>query len=260
MIFFNTHTPLPVTQSNPLKYPFDHLVIIGRDELGGLSQKFVAQGFLLTPLAHHNLGSSNQLMMLDTTYIELLGWESGTTPQRAEIANQAIGLDALVFRTENAQQTYTQLKDAGFAINPVQDLSRKTEFLGKSVIAEFKTVRFSEQPVTGIRIYFCEHLTPEYVWQNQWMHHQNQLDCLSKITLASSAIEETAQIFYKLLNLEPKDIDHHENSINISLPNLELAIEYSKGADKVQIVSALIKSSASSTVDLVIKADLFNSI
>ena len=144
MIFFNTPTSSPVNQNSPLKYPFDHLVIIGRDELASLSQKFVNQGFFLTPLAHHNLGSSNQLAMLDTTYIELLGWEAGKAPQRAEIAKQAIGLDALVFRTEDAQETYAQLKDAGFAVNPVQDLSRRTEFLGKSVMAEFKTVRFSD--------------------------------------------------------------------------------------------------------------------
>jgi hypothetical protein len=260
MIFFNTHTSSPVTQNSPLKHPFDHLVIIARDELPRLSQKFVAQGFLLTPLAHHNLGSSNQLVMLDTAYIELLGWEQGKTPQRAEIANQAIGLDALVFRTENAQQTYVQLKDAGFAVNPVQDLSRETEFLGKSVMAEFKTVRFSEQPITGIRIYFCEHLTPEYVWQKQWMHHQNQLDHLSKITLASSDVEETAQIFCKLLNLEPKNVSHDRNSINLALPNLELTIEQTKDVERVQIVSAQLNTSSSSPVDFVITSDLFNSI
>ena len=249
-----------MNQNSPLKYPFDHLVIIGRDELASLSQKFVAQGFLLTPLAHHNLGSSNQLAMLDTSYIELLGWEAGKTPQRAEIANQVIGLDALVFRTENAQETYAQLKDAGFTVNCVQDLSRETEFLGKSVIAKFKTVRFSEQPITGIRIYFCEHLTPDYVWQKQWMHHQNQLDRLGKITLASSDIESTAKIFCKLLNLEPKDVSHHQNSISLTLPNLELAIQYSKEADNVQIVSAQLNTSTSNPVDFVITADLFNSI
>ncbi|WP_114636649.1 VOC family protein [Polynucleobacter necessarius] len=80
------------------EYPFDHLVIIDRDQLHKLGRKFLSQGFQLTPLAHHNLGSINQLIMLDSSYIELLEWESGKPLQRAEIANQPLGLDALVFR------------------------------------------------------------------------------------------------------------------------------------------------------------------
>jgi len=91
--------------THPQEYPFDHLVIIGRDQLLKLGRKLIDQGFLLTPLAHHNLGSSNQLIMLDSSYIELLGWEPDKPLQRAEIANQPLGLDALVFRTNNAEKT-----------------------------------------------------------------------------------------------------------------------------------------------------------
>ena len=246
-------------QASSFQYLFDHLVIIGRDRLTSLGEKFIGQGFSVTPLAHHNLGSSNQLIMLDTSYIELLGWEAGKTPQRPEIANQAIGLDALVFRTKNAHQTYGELKEAGFAVNPVQDLSRETEFLGKKVQAQFKTVRFSEQPIQGIRIYFCEHLTPEYVWQKQWLTHQNQLTCLSNITLASSNIENTAQILRKLLQLDLGHIARRDESIRLSLPNLELNIQYAKNLEKVQIISAQINTSSSSPVDFVITADSLTS-
>ena len=134
---------------------------MGRDSLSELSATFMNQGFQLTPLAYHNLGSSNRLIMLDSSYIELLGWEKGKPIQRAEIANQAIGLDALVFRTDDADACYAQLKETGFAINPVQDLSREGEFMGETVLVQFKTVRFSEQPIPGLTSYFCEHLNPE---------------------------------------------------------------------------------------------------
>ena len=122
----------------PKEYLFDHLVVMGRDSLNELSELFQDKGFHLTPLAHHNLGSSNRLIMLDSTYIELLGWEKGKQIQRAEIASQAIGLDALVFRTNDAQACYEQLKASGFAVNPVQDLSREGEFMGNTVLVEFK--------------------------------------------------------------------------------------------------------------------------
>jgi hypothetical protein len=214
-----------VNQNHPKEYPFDHLVIIGRDKLEALVQKFSTQGFQLTPIARHNLGSINQLIMLDSTYIELLGWESDKPVQRAEIANQALGLDALVFRTNDAQKTYQQLLENGFSVNPVQDLSRESEFLGKSVSVRFKTVRFSKQPIPGIRIYFCEHLTAEYVWQQQWLQHPNQLSRLQKITIASPDIEGNKKLLSRLLNLKEEHIITKEESIKLILPNIELNIQ-----------------------------------
>lgn len=127
---------------------------MGRDNLSEISNAFVSQGFQLTPLAQHNLGSCNRLIMLDTSYIELLGWEKDKPILRAEIANQAIGLDALVFRTQDADACYTQLKEAGFAVNPVQNLSRKAEYFNEPVLVQFKTVRFSEQPISRLKNLF----------------------------------------------------------------------------------------------------------
>ncbi|MEY3207804.1 MAG: hypothetical protein RIS77_1178, partial [Pseudomonadota bacterium] len=85
---------------------FDHLVIITRTRLSDFVRIFEQSGFKLTPLAKHNLGSINRLIVLDSTYIELLGWESDKPLARKEIANLDYGLDALVFRTNDAERTY----------------------------------------------------------------------------------------------------------------------------------------------------------
>ena len=244
-----------MAQNRPKEYPFDHLVIIGRDDLPNLSQQFQSQGFQLTPVAHHNLGSCNQLIMLNTAYIELLGWEAGKPPQRAEIANQAIGLDALVFRTDDAQATYEQLQAAGFAVNPVQDLSREAEFLGKTVVARFKTVRFAQQPLQGIRIYFCEHLTPEFVWQEQWLIHQNQIDYLEQITLACADTQNTANTLSKLLNLTAQDEIHSKETISLRLPNLTLSLHQDGNIEGTKIESARLIQSSSDAIDFVINSD-----
>jgi len=65
---------------------FDHLVIITRACLSDFVRIFEQSGFKLTPLAKHNLGSINRLIVLDSTYIELLGWESDKPLARKEIA------------------------------------------------------------------------------------------------------------------------------------------------------------------------------
>jgi hypothetical protein len=190
--------------------------------------------------------------MLDSSYIELLGWEKGKPIQRAEIANQAIGLDALVFRTDDADACYAQLKETGFAVNPVQDLSREGEFMGETVLVQFKTVRFSEQPIPGLRIYFCEHLNPEYVWQKAWLSHPNKMGYLPKITLTSPDITQTAAALQKLLNLSKQSVVSSANAIRICLPNLELDIQLGDKSQGVYIQDACLSQSRSDPVDFII--------
>lgn len=230
---------------------------MGRDSLSELSETFTSQGFQLTPLAHHNLGSSNRLIMLDSSYIELLGWEKGKSIQRAEIANQAIGLDALVFRTDNADACYAQLKASGFAVNPVQDLSREGEFMGETVLVQFKTVRFSEQPISGLRIYFCEHLNPEYVWQKAWLSHPNKMLYLPQVTLGSPDVAQTAVEFQKLLKLSDQAIASNANTIQISLPNIKLNIQPADRSQGVFIQDARLSQSPSDPVDFIIDHHFF---
>jgi hypothetical protein len=225
---------------------------MARDSLNELSALFQGNGFQLTPLAHHNLGSSNRLIMLDSTYIELLGWEKGKQVQRAEIANQAIGLDALVFRTSDAQACYEQLQASGFAVNPVQDLSREGEFMGNTVLVEFKTVRFSEQPIPGLRIYFCEHLTPEYVWQAQWLTHANAVDAIKQINIASPDAITTADSLMKLLSLGMEHCRKNQDSIQITLPNIALGLHTQDACNGAYIVSAQLQKNQADPVDFII--------
>jgi hypothetical protein len=223
-----------------------------RDSLDELSEIFLNQGFQLMPLAHHNLGSSNRLIMLKSSYIELLGWEKGKQVQRAEIVNQPIGLDALVFRTNDAHACFNQLKEAGFAVNPVQDLSREGEFMGNKVLVEFKTVRFSEQPIPGLRIYFCEHLTPDYVWQKQWLIHPNKTQDLQQITIASPNIGETAATFQRLLELADSQLQFLQDCVQISLPNIILRIQHQDSPKGASIEKVHLNQSASDPVDFII--------
>jgi len=152
---------------------FDHAVVMVRERLEALAPHFERQGFRLSETAVHNLGSCNRLIVLDGTYIELLGWPPGAPPARKEIADSPFGLEALVFRTHDAEGTYRRLRDAGFAVNPVQELTRPARVDGREMQARFHTVRFAEQPIPGIRMYFCRHLTPECVWAPALMEHPN---------------------------------------------------------------------------------------
>ncbi len=239
-------------------YLFDHLVIIGRDSLHEVSQACLNKGFQLTPLAHHNLGSSNRLIMFDSSYIELLGWSKGEIPKRKEIAKQPIGLDALVFRTGNAEECYENLRAQGFLVNPVQDLSRESEYNKETVLVKFKTVRFLEQPIAGLRIYFCEHLTPNYVWQSQWLKHTNQISRLQKINITAPDVQYATKRLTKLLNLESSDSRLSNDTSRIVLPNIEISIQASHIAnDKCEITGISLSAGYQNPVDLEIDKQFF---
>jgi hypothetical protein len=161
-------------------------------------------------------------------------------------------LDALVFRTSDAHACFNQLKEAGFAVNPVQDLSREGEFMGNTVLVEFKTVRFSEQPIPGLRIYFCQHLTPDYVWQKQWLIHPNNTQDLQEIAIISPNIKETATRFQSLLELADNQLKFLKDYVEISLPNITLWIQPQDSPKGVSIKRVYLNQSASDPVDFII--------
>src|SRR5258708_23012117 len=88
------------------------------DEAARLYQ---ALGFTLTPRGYHTLGSMNHLMMFATDYLELLGFGDGR--MRPELAPFPIGLNGLVFTTDDADATFAHAQSAGLPILPVQAFS-----------------------------------------------------------------------------------------------------------------------------------------
>ena len=182
---------------------FDHAVVMVRDRLDELAPGYAEQGYTLGERSLHNLGSCNQIIALDSAYIELLGWPPGDPP-RPEIAGSPMGLEALVFRTEDAQATYERLRRLGFAANPVQDLSRPAKLDdGSEKTARFQAVRFAEQPIPGLRMYFCRHLTPECVWRPSLLAHANGARRIARIVMDAPEPQALAERLGQVIDVTP---------------------------------------------------------
>ncbi|MBV8284358.1 MAG: hypothetical protein JO175_06890, partial [Candidatus Eremiobacteraeota bacterium] len=49
---------------------------------------------------------------------------------------------------------------------------------------------------TGLgRIYFCEHLTPELVWRNEWLRHRNGAQTIIRLLVAADEVPRLAALF-----------------------------------------------------------------
>lgn len=150
----------------------DHLVINTRFDMDASADLFEKLGFTLTPRGFHSMGSINHLMMFDGHYLELIGLPPDGKTVREEIVNSPLGLDGLVLRSEDADQTYAHLRENGLDAQPVQLLTRPLDLDGEQKTAAFRTVRMPGEFAAG-RVYYCQHLTPELVWRAQWLQHAN---------------------------------------------------------------------------------------
>jgi hypothetical protein len=175
----------------------DHVVIDVRERIDEAMRCFASLGFLLTPRGRHTLGSVNHLAMFTTDYLELLGFgEDGAT--RAEIARFPAGLNGLVFKTTDAELVHREATAAGLPVLPVQAFSRPVTLDGATRDARFRTTRLDPDKIAMGRVYFCEHLTPDLVWRQEWQAHPNGASTIARVVVATPDPERTAQLLQNL--------------------------------------------------------------
>jgi hypothetical protein len=171
----------------------DHVIVNARDALDDSAALWKRLGFQLTPRGHHTLGSSNNLAILGTDYIELLGV---TRPGgRTDVMEWPAGLNGLVFKTTDSDGVYTTLSEAGVPILPPQAFSRPVDMGDRSGDAAFRTVRLEKDASPAGRMFFCHHLTPDLVWHDPWRRHPNGAVGLQGMLIAAEDPAAYAALF-----------------------------------------------------------------
>lgn len=173
--------------------PLDHTVINVRFDMDRAHAIFESLGFFLTPRGHHSLGSINHLIVLEDDYVELVGLPLNTTVLRQDVLDSPVGIDGLVFQTQSADKTYNALKKAKRTVQPVQAFSRPVTVKNKVLEACFRTTRFAPGTYPAGRVYFCQHLTPELVWRQEWQSHPNHVIRTAAFLIVSNVPEQEAK-------------------------------------------------------------------
>ena len=186
------HLPIPT---------LDHVVINTLDRLDATAELYARLGFTLTPRGHHTLGSSNNLAILGTDYIELLGVEPGVG-NRTDVLEWPAGLNGLVFKTLNSDGTFAALEGAGVPVLPPQSFSRPVDMPGGPRDAAFRTVRLERDAVAAGRLFFCHHLTPELVWHDPWRRHPNGVIGITGAIVAAADPSELLGLFARMFGAD----------------------------------------------------------
>jgi hypothetical protein len=200
----------------------DHIVINVKDNMDEAYQLFSELGFTLTPRGYHSLGSINHSMVFKNDYLELIGTPRGQTITRPELKKAEIGINGLVFKSDDIKRTYQHLLNMKLSNIPPRNFSRPVEINGIENEAKFETVSIKDNVFKAGRIYFCDHLTPSLVWIPEYKSHKNNVLGITEITVIDSnplsVLEKMSKITDKI------KIDTHENFITVKTDDVKISL------------------------------------
>jgi len=190
----------------------DHVGLFVPD-MPGAARAMERLGFSLTPytVQRHTLatgelavtGTANRLAILRLGYIEMLT-AVGDTPladqMRGAIARYP-GAHLIAFGSADADATHRRLSAEGFQPLPLVRLQRGAATPDGERLARFSVVRVPPGRMPEGRMQFCQHHTPELVWQTQHQQHANRASALTDILLCVDAPAEAAARYERFLGL-----------------------------------------------------------
>jgi hypothetical protein len=201
--------------------PLDHVVVNVLRGMDAAAELFAGLGFTLTPLGRHSLGSINHLMVAPGAYLELVGVPA-EGKQRQEVLDSPFGLNGLVFRSTDADATYARLKGDDLQPSEPVAFSRPVEIDGRTLDASFRTVRVPNGLFPAGRVYFCQHLTPELVWRDDWLGHPNGFCGFDRIAVGSSSPEIDAA---RYVSATDADAEPHGAGWRITVGDFAIDVE-----------------------------------
>ncbi len=176
----------------------DHAVINVMGKLDEAAAQYARLGFQLTERGHHTLGSSNNLAIFGTNYLELLGYLPGRETMRADLWAHPAGLTGLVFKSPGADLVYATLKERGVPVQEPMSFARPVALPGGAQDARFKVIRVSGDAVQNGRTFFCHHDTPELVYREEWQSHRNGVTDIGEFVIASKEPARTAAVYDRM--------------------------------------------------------------
>lgn len=185
-----------------LPLQIDHVVIGVNDQLDSASERYRNLGFALLERGHHTLGTSNHLAIFGDDYLELLGYEPARAPAPADRPawQHTQGLVGLVFKPGNVHEVARRLKSRGVAVEEPLSFSRPVTLPdGRVSDARFQVLHLPADTSPGGVVFFCQHDTPENVWQDAWRQHPNGVTGIREFVISASDPSASVRPFVKAL-------------------------------------------------------------
>lgn len=182
-------------------------------ELDAAAALLARLGFAVTPASAQvadgkPAGTSNRCVMLEQGYIEVLA-PTADTPNARRLRSRMdkfVGVHLACFGTPDAQAEHQRLEAHGFGVLPVVDLQRAVD-TGATV--RFKVVRVEPEAMPEGRIQYVQHLTPEHIWREPHLAHDNGVIGLAAVYVVADETASSAARWARFAGLLPRPDEHH---------------------------------------------------
>src|SRR3954454_6601689 len=164
---------------------FDHAVLNLHYDLDSGQDLFNSIGFKVAPRGYHSLGSINHLIVFETNYLELIGLDPSNPNPRKELLDWPVGLNGLVIGSDDIDVTRAWLRSDHLPVLEPKAFSRPVKIDGVMSEARFRTVHVDRSFFPASRLYFCQHFTPNLVWNPAFMRHSNTANSLTRLFVAA---------------------------------------------------------------------------
>lgn len=173
----------------------DHAVVVVRD-IDAARDAWARLGFQVQPRGFHmRLGTANHLMIFADNYVELIGIVEANpfNAERRIWLEDGGGLANAALRTDGAALAHAAWTEAGLEPDPVLEFDRAVQIGGREERAAFRTVRLGRRRAKLLGFFACEHLTPRFVYRQEWARHPNSVVALAGATVIADdpATDET---------------------------------------------------------------------
>lgn len=179
-------------------------------------------GFVLTPFSPQSnrndkgeavpAGTANRVAMLERGYFEILTPIADTPLAKqlrdaiARRGNNCAGQHLIAFGTPTAAEEHARLERHGFAPTPLVNLQREVDVDGEQRLTRFSVVRVAPETMPEGRVQFCQHHTPECMWQPRYVRQPNGVTGLLATFVVADEPEEVAARFARFMAIIPKPI------------------------------------------------------
>ena len=141
--------------------------------------------------------------MFEAGYIEILA-PTMDTPNAERVRKHMArynGVHLACFGTPDARFEHQRLAAQGFDPEPLVDLQRTVDS-GETV--RFSVVYVPAGAMPEGRVQYCQHLTPEVIWKDAYVNHENGVTGLSAVYVVADDPAETAARWARFSGLLPR--------------------------------------------------------
>jgi hypothetical protein len=176
-------------------------------DLGAAGALLERLGFTPSPISHHQAngkpaGTSNRCLMFEEGYVEILA-PMLDTPNAARVRNHMArypGVHLVCFGSPDAEAEHQRLAAHGFDPEPFVRLQRQVDD-GRTV--KFNVVYVPPERMPEARVQYCEHLTPEVIWEPRFVAHPNGATGLGDAYVVADDAAEAAARWGRFAGILP---------------------------------------------------------